>query len=178
MEMDEETNDIVGLISQAYGRDISVYDSSFLAKSLQKRLAATGITSFAAYRDCLRENRTEAEDFLDSLNITYSEFFRNPLTFALLEQRVLPALVERKALTCEEIRIWSATCAAGEEPYSIAILLDQIASATGKTIPARIFATDIGEEGLATARVGSYSAAALRNVALKHLQDCFTSRGD
>ncbi|MCX5971449.1 MAG: hypothetical protein NTV14_08110, partial [Coprothermobacterota bacterium] len=46
------------------------------------------------------------------------------------------------------------------------------------TIPARIFATDIGEEGLATARVGSYSAAALRNVALKHLQDCFTSRGD
>jgi chemotaxis methyl-accepting protein methylase len=133
---------------------------------------------FAAYRDCLRENRTEAESLLDSLRITYSEFFRNPLTFALLEQRVLPALIERKALTGEEIRIWSAACAAGEEPYSIAILLDQIASATGKAIPARIFATDIGEEGLATARVGSYNASALRNVTLKHLQDCFTSRGD
>ena len=78
---------------RTYGRDISAYEGRFLEKSFAKRQAATPAQSASAYLHLLSEDRAEANLFLDSLNITYSEFFRSPLTFAHLEQLILPNLL-------------------------------------------------------------------------------------
>lgn len=173
--MNKEMQQLVKTMSGMH-KEISCYDESFLVKSLEKRLAATSCATIADYCEYLSVNDGEAEEFNRSLNITYSEFFRNPLTFDVLEQRVLPALIdEKRELGRSEIRIWSAGCAAGQESYSVAILVDELISARKIPLSFRIFASDISDESLASARRGVYDAAALQNVKLKHIQSCFES---
>jgi len=156
-------------------RDISVYDEGFLLKSLEKRLAETGAGTLQAYCALLRVKPSEGELFFSSLGISYSEFFRNPLTFSVLEQLVLPALISELERTGrKELRVWSAGCAAGQEAYSLAILLTELAARRGQAFSFRIFATDISETGLAAARAGVYDGAALKNVRLEHLNKYFS----
>ena len=171
-------DELLGIIRVMSGmqNDISRYDESFLVTSLEKRLAATSCTTLSGYRAYLSAHDGEAEALLRSLNITYSGFFRNPLTFAVLEQQVLPRLIEEK-VECgtAEIRVWSAGCAAGQESYSVAILLDELLAARKIPLTFRIFATDISDDCLATARRGVFDAAAVQNVKLKHIHSCFAS---
>lgn len=173
--MNDELHHIIMAMSGKQ-KDISRYEESFLLKSLEKRLVATSVTTIADYREYLSEHDGEAAEFFRSLNITYSGFFRNPLTFALLEQQVLPRLIEEKPGSgTAEIRVWSAGCAAGQESYSVAILLDELLSAQQTSLSFRIFATDISENSLASARRGVYDAAAVQNVRLKYIDSCFES---
>ena len=172
--MNDDLHEIVKTMNVMHGRNISRYDESFLLKSLGQRLTATSCGTIKDYCEYLSEHDEEAEQFFRSLNITYSEFFRNPLTFAVLEQRVLPGLIEEKQESgTAEIRVWSAGCAAGQESYSIAILLDELLSARKSSLSFRIFATDISENCLATAKRGVYDTAAVQNVRLKHIHSCF-----
>ena len=166
-------------LERKHGLCIDAYDESFLQKSIDKRLAETGIKCLVAYEEYLAGNQVEAEYFCQSLRINYSEFFRNSLTFALLEQQVLPALTAAKKQSGQkEIRIWSAGCAAGQEIWSVAILLDELLTAKESPVSYRIFATDLSESDLAKARAGIYSAEAAGNICLKHLNSCFSRQGD
>ena len=166
------------MLARKHGLDVSVYSESLLEKSLARGMAATASPSPDAYLNRLEQNRTEAEAFVASLNISYSEFFRNPLAFALLEHLVLPQLVSQKS-GHGELRVWSAGCAGGQEPYSMAILLDDMARTRQPAPPNfRIFATDLSEAELAVARLGVYDAAATQNVRLKHLRNCFVQHGE
>ena len=175
--MNKEVNEIIRVMNQTHGREIAMYDESFLVKSLEKRRIATGVKTAVEYRRYLEENSTEADAFYSSLNITYSEFFRNPLTFALLEQWILPRLISQKS-GGGEIRVWSAGCSAGQEAYSIAMLLDKLDAAGGKAIRFRIFATDTSQSALALARDGVYDKDAVQNVRLKQLHNYFTMKGE
>ena len=176
-EKNTEVNEIIRVMNQIHGIDISMYDESFLLKSLGKRWIATGVKTAAAYLRYLEENSTEAAGFYNSLNINYSEFFRNPLTFALLEQWILPRLISQKAVG-GEIRVWSAGCSSGQEAYSIAMLLDKLTTSGAKPIRVRIFATDTSQSALALARDGVYDKNTVQNVRLKELHNYFTAKGD
>lgn len=170
---------IIQVLDGAHGLDISPYDKAFLAKSLEKRLTATGIKTAAAYGEYLGEHRAEADALFESLSIAYSVFFRDPLTFALIEQVILPSLVAAAEIAGRgEIRVWSAGCAAGQEAYSVAILLDELATVRCNPVAFRIFATDRSEAELAAARKGVYDVAAVQNVRLKHILGCFSTKGD
>ncbi|MFA6173869.1 MAG: protein-glutamate O-methyltransferase CheR [Kiritimatiellales bacterium] len=168
----------VRILEQVHGLDISPYEESFLRKSIDKRLAATGIETVAAYDGYLAEHREEAEIFCSSLRVIYSEFFRNPLAFAVLEQVILPGLIaEKKQSGRGGIRVWSAGCAAGEEVWSIAMLLDELTGAENRTLSYRIFASDLSDTDLSCARTGIYTADELKNVRLRHLDTCFARQG-
>lgn len=170
---------VIQTLHKTQGLDVSPYDESFLLKSIDKRLAATGLTSVAAYRDCLADNPAEAETFWRSLRIGYSEFFRNPLAFSMLGQWVLPHLAEEKKKTGRgEIRVWSAGCAAGQEAWSVAMLLNDLAEAHDPPLAYRIFATDLSEHDLALAHAGIYNADALGNVLSRYVRDYFVRQGD
>lgn len=160
-------------------RDVSSFDEEFLRRSMDVRRAAAGVPTSAAYLERLRDDPVEAKAFFASLHVGYSEFFRNSLTFAVLEQVVLPRLIDRGAGPQRpELRIWSAGCADGEEPYSVAILLDERFAARRRDPQYRIFATDRSEDGLAATRRGIYEAGSLRNVRQGHIESCFTRVGD
>ncbi|MGC8490646.1 MAG: CheR family methyltransferase [Syntrophobacteraceae bacterium] len=159
---------------QDRGKDISVFDETFLMQSVRKRLTANGVGSLALYTEVLKANAEEAALLWGSINISYSEFFRNPFTFFLIEQLVLPALIEKMRQNARpEIRIWSAGCAAGQEAYSLAILVEDLAEKGADASAFRIFATDHSQSAVAFAQHGVYDPAALRNVRLKHIQKYF-----
>lgn len=178
--MNKVLDRVVGIMDRVHGRDFSAYDEVFLRKTLEKRMAETGIGDSSTYCEYVLENGLEAEALSSALCISYSEFFRSQLNCALLEQMILPGILAAKETNGRgEIRVWSAGCAAGQEAYSIAILLDELVAKRGNHVDSfRIFATDRSESELEAARHGSYDVSAVRNVRLKHLQQYFTRRGD
>lgn len=169
----------VGAASSWDLHELSPYEESFLKDTMEKRRLATGMDSPDAYRERLRNDTVEAGELRRCLQVTYSEFFRNLLAFALLEEVVLPGLLQEAANAGrKELRVWSAGCAGGEEAYSIAILLDELTAARGPGVGYRVFATDICEPEMEKARRAVYDAASIRNVRLRHLDSCFTAEGN
>jgi len=156
-----------------------MYDEKFLLHSLQRRMLETHCISLEDYFKLLEKNYDEANHFINSLNINFSEFFRNPLTFAVLAKIILPALFQKKINSNrKEIRIWSAACAAGQEAYSLAILLEDCKNGDFEKFNYRIFATDISETLLNEASKGKYSTSSLNNITLKRLEKWFIKHGD
>jgi chemotaxis protein methyltransferase CheR len=173
-----DLQDVVLVMARVHGVDVSSYEVPFLIKSLDNRRQATAAETTGAYIEHLHD-RVEADALCRLLRVTYSEFFRNSLAFALLEQLVLPDLVEKSVRNHGgELRIWSAGCAAGQEAWSVAILLDEMADTLAHCVPFRIFATDLSEANLTFARNGIYSESAMGNVRLRHLQRYFARQGD
>jgi chemotaxis protein methyltransferase CheR len=176
--MNSEVKRILEAVSDSTGRNIFIYDESFLLKSLARRLTKNAIENMSAYLDFVTDNFDEGAEFFRSLNITYSEFFRDPLTFGLLERMILPGLFQKMDKSGgTEIRIWSCGCSAGQEPYSVAILLDELAARTGPRCGFRVFATDSDESELELARRGMYQTAMIDNVKFKHISNYFVQKG-
>jgi len=177
--MNKGINDIIALLLQIRGTNISIYDEDFLIKSLDKRLIATSNDSYINYFEYLKEHKDESGILLDSMLIAFSEFFRNPLTFAVLEQNILPSVIDNKITRNEkDLRIWSAACAAGQEAYSLAIVLEELLENLNKKLTCRIFATDINEEELSDAQKGIYQMASINKVSYKRIQKYFTQKDD
>lgn len=171
--------DRVVLLMRSNGIDVSKYDISFLEQSARKRMAETGCDSLEAYCVCLEQSVREKAVFTESLHVSYSTFFRNPLTFAVLERIILPSIMlQRKNSRRNEIRIWSAACAGGQEAYSLAILLEEWGGSNSHAFTYRIFATDQCEAQVKQAMKGEYAASALDNVSLKRFGEWFTRVGD
>jgi chemotaxis methyl-accepting protein methylase len=123
------------------------------------------------------ENPDEVSTLLESMNITYTEFFRNPLTFAHLEQWILPSLLEEKSEN-NELRIWSAGCSAGQEAYSIAMLIENIHACRARECRYRIIATDISESALVQARKAEYNERDIQKIRIKDLNEFFIRSGE
>lgn len=176
VRINPETDEIILIMNERYGKDLSMYDETFLLKSLERRMVATGVKK-PDYGTYLEENSIEAQILYESLNINYTQFFRNSLTFAMLEQLILPSIMNRKA-NGGEIRVWSAGCSTGQEAYTIGILLSELVSASTKAIKFRIFATDISPAALTIARDGIYQEDEVANLKMKHLKNYFTKSGE
>lgn len=167
---------LVELVRRSHGVDLAPFDANFLAKTLDKRAAAS-VETATAYGERLAKDFSEAEDLLQSLHIVYSEFFRNSLAFALLERLILPGLFEAKEKSGRGvIRVWSAGCATGQEAWSLAILLDDLNRTRETSVSYRIIATDWFAPNLAVARTGLYSEEAVGNVRMSHLRRYFYRR--
>lgn len=176
--MIELKNTITELLLREQGIDISKYDTTFLNNSIQKRIAEKQCNTPEEYYALIEQSNKEAKRFIDSLQISYTEFFRNPLTFSVLERIVLPSLfLNSKADKKKETRIWSAASASGQEAYSLAILIEEIKNANCSNCKFRIFATDQSEEQLLEASIGKYKASALNNMNIQRLKQWFIKEG-
>ena len=177
--MTKEIQKYIQLLKEQYALDISMYDSSFLEKSIQFRLSSTSCLNFEAYLDYMAKVPNETSCLFDQLSNSYSEFFRNPLTFAILEQLVIPGLFERQSKKLSgEIRIWSAGCASGQEPYSLAMLLDNFKNTRVPTMSYRIFATDNSVNELEVARKGVFDFKSVQNTKLEYAEKYFRQKGE
>jgi chemotaxis protein methyltransferase CheR len=142
-----------------------VFDESrrdSLSYSLGERLGATGARSVDEYLLMLAEptGLAELQSLLNAVTIQETHFFRNPPQFRALRQHVLPDVVRHAAARDRRIRVWSAGCSTGEEPYSVAMLLRELLPLTdGWDI--EVVATDISTRALEAARVGRYGIRAL-----------------
>ncbi len=175
---DHELTTVAALVRERAGRDVVQLDRTFLARSLERRRVATGLAGSGEYMARLAADPAELTILIASLDVHHSEFFRDPILHALLEERVLPGLALRKdAEGGSEIRVWSAGCAAGQEAYSVAATLLELAEAWRRPVRFRIFATDVSPEQVALARAGRYADTSVRNVRLRQLRRWFEPEG-
>jgi chemotaxis protein methyltransferase CheR len=133
-----------------------------------------GISSYAEYAHFLDKNPTECKELLDALTINVSEFFRDPTVWKAFQTTIMPLIIKEKMQTFQrELKIWSAGCADGEEPYTIAISIIDALSYNVKAFRIEITATDLDPQSLNRARAGIYSPAKLRLVKHSVLQRFF-----
>jgi len=134
------------------------YKERVLRRRIAVRMRAKNVTTFGAYAALLQKDPVEFDRLIDTVTINVSKFFRNASTWMLLRDRVVPELF---AWDAPVVNIWSAGSAAGEEAYSIAILVLQHAAEHGGDVDRfRITATDIDHDILERARTAEYGAFA------------------
>jgi chemotaxis protein methyltransferase CheR len=170
---------ILNFLNEERGFDFSGYYPAMLERRIGQRLIATTCKDFSDYLSCLQENSDELDNLLDVLTINVSRFFRNTLTFEYIADRVLPAIVyEKKKAADHSIRVWSAGCAMGEEPYSIAILTHELFEKEALETNINIFATDIDVKILKKAKKAAYSFESIKSVKYRLLKKYFTAEGE
>ena len=158
---DAEFRALMEKITRDRGFRCLSYKDKCLRRRVAVRMRASGAESYTEYASILDSDHQEYDRLHRVLTINVTKFFRNWDTYAVIEQRVIPALWES---TDRELRVWSAGCASGEEPYSLAILMHAHARATGDTgrlEGSSIIGTDIDSHVLATAERALYPEPAL-----------------
>jgi chemotaxis protein methyltransferase CheR len=131
---DEGLTPILDYLLEKRGFDFSGYHPAMLARRIGQRLAATSCQDFGDYLSCLQQNVDELDRLLDVITINVSRFFRDTLTFELIAARILPDIIGEKTRARDQsLRVWSAGCARGEEPYSLAILIHELLRNEEKT---------------------------------------------
>jgi len=155
------------LVSQMTGIDLRHYKSQQMDRRIQSLMQSWGLSSFEDYLEVLRNNPQRYKEFVKKLTINVSEFFRNPDRFIDLREQIFPELL--KSNSNSKIRIWSAGCSDGSEPYSIGIIAKELQAEKRVAI----FATDVDHEILARARQGSYAENELKNVPPELLKKYF-----
>jgi chemotaxis protein methyltransferase CheR len=158
---DRDLSTIARLVYDACGINLHEGKRALVAARLQKRLRHGGFRTFRQYIRHVRADVSgrEMTALLDAIATNHTSFFREPRHFQFFSQTVLPPLVDRAGL----ISVWSAGCASGEEPYTIAmLLLEQFGSSAAQRV--RLVATDLSTRALAAASAGVYKAARLEEL--------------
>ena len=137
-----------------------------LAAVVSERARATGHATPTSYLRWVQGRRGDAERqrLLDEVTVQETYFFRNPPQIEALRRRVLPELVRRAAGRARPLTVWSAGCSTGEEAYTLAMLLMELAPMLGYRAPARVLGTDVSAAALDTARRGVYVGRAVQGV--------------
>lgn len=162
-------------ISQARGLCCSAYKVGCFKRRLTVRMRARGAATYQDYAYLLAAGPAEYDRLLDALTINVTRFYRNPETWEVLASRMLPRLWAARA---GAVRCWSAGCSSGEEPYTLAMLLADLARRRGDPVlAARVDATDLDPQSLERATLGSYRRAMLRE-APPDLIRCYFEGGD
>ena len=151
----EALREILLLLRQRTGHDFSSYKGGTVLRRIQRRMSVRGLGNLSEYTRYMREHNEEPPALLKDLLISVTNFFRDREAFAALERRVIPRLLAGKQ-TADQIRVWSAGCATGEEAYSLAMLLSEALPARSDAPTIQIFATDLDEQAIAVAREGFY----------------------
>ncbi|HKH73107.1 MAG TPA: chemotaxis protein CheB [Vicinamibacterales bacterium] len=165
--------EILSLLRVRTGHDFSNYKPGTLMRRLHRRLHIVEVTSLNDYARLIREQPQEAVMLMKDLLISVTHFFRDPEVFAVLEQRVVPRLFERRGPD-DQIRVWVPGCATGEEAYSIAMLLSEYADGMVEPPHLQLFATDLDEDAITAAREGFYTGADVVDVPEKRLERFFS----
>ncbi len=159
------------------GHDFSNYKRPTLLRRIERRINVHGLPDLPAYAKYIQDNKAESTALLKDLLISVTNFFRDKKAFDMLEQEILPVLFTGKKFE-DQVRIWVAGCATGEEAYSIAMLCTEKISGSIDAPKIQIFATDIDDTAIATGRAGLYSINDLADVSPERLHRFFTKEGD
>ena len=159
------------MVSDSAGVSCAGYRDEYLKRRFEIRLRATGANTFAKYIIYLRKHPDEFTNLLNDLTINYTTFFRDADVYVQLEKTILPKLFQSK----NPVRIWSAGCASGEEPYSLAILVHKV---LGKSVNTNhqvtIFASDVDKDALSKASRGEYQQRQLSTLDQNLIDHFFT----
>ncbi len=151
--------------------DLNSYKERQMKRRIEALITKHGITTYKDYVQKIKVDRVAYDEFINYITINVSEFFRNPEQWIVLEKQVFPYLLERFG---KSLKIWSAACSTGDEPYSLAMLLS-------KFVPLnqiKILATDIDKQVMEKARVGLYHEKSIKDVPEEFVKKYFNKIND
>jgi chemotaxis protein methyltransferase CheR len=156
-------------VKKSTGIDLAQYKEAQMKRRLTTLRNKNGYPTFTAFFKAMMENKALFYEFLDKMTINVSEFWRNPNRWEVLRDKVLPVLGDGRS----RLRIWSAACSTGEEPYTLAMILAD----KGLLQSTYLLATDIDEGALSKAAQGLYLERSLKDVPADVSKRYFTQDG-
>lgn len=150
------------------GIDLNLYKEAQMKRRLTSLRNKRGYRDFVSYFQALNQDDDLLKEFVDRITINVSEFFRNPKRWHVLQTKVLPYLTREK----KSLQIWSAACSTGEEPYSLAMMLNTYFP----QIQYQILATDIDQKALDKAKEAIYSEQDMKEVPPELKMKYFTQK--
>lgn len=150
--------------------DLNAYKEKQMKRRIDTLIAKNGVVGYDKYVQVLKTDKTRFEEFVNYLTINVSEFYRNPDQWQLLDKEIFPELLNRFG---KNLKIWSAACSTGDEPYSLVMALT-------RHLPLnqiKILATDIDKQVIAKAKVGLYGEKSLVGVPADLKAKYFTKIG-
>ena len=143
-------------IKRKTGIDLALYKEAQMKRRLTSLYEKKGYKNFVEFLRALEGNRDLMNEFLDRMTINVSEFYRNAKRWEVLQNKIFPKLLEKN----KRLKIWSAACSTGEEPYSLAMVLSQHVPLS----QIQIIATDLDENVIQKAKLGVYPERSLAEV--------------
>lgn len=151
--------------------DLNAYKERQMKRRLESLISKKGYRGYEEYVRNLKKDPKALKEFLSYMTINVSEFYRNPSQWTVLEKEVLPYLAEKNS---GALKIWSAACSTGQEPYSLAMLLSKYYPLS----QIKIIATDIDEKILERAKSGEYDEKDIKGINKEFLVKHVTKKGD
>ncbi|MBE3562762.1 MAG: protein-glutamate O-methyltransferase CheR [Hydrogenibacillus schlegelii] len=167
--VEEAYDRFVARVRDVFGIELGLYKKPQMMRRLMSLMRRRGFDDFDRFLEALIADPKLRAEFVDRVTINVSEFFRNPELWALLDREVLASLSAQPKL-----RLWSAACSTGEEPYTLLMLLRERRSLRGVDL----LATDIDEPALEKARAARYEARSLVSVPPSFRERYFVRDGD
>lgn len=150
--------------------DLSAYKEKQMKRRIDTLIAKHHVVGYDKYVELIRTDKARFEEFVNYLTINVSEFYRNPDQWEVMDKQIIPELIGRFG---KNLKIWSAACSTGDEPYSLVMALS-------RHIPLnqiRIFATDLDKQVIAKAKAGLYAEKRIAAVPADLKQKYFTKIG-
>jgi chemotaxis methyl-accepting protein methylase len=156
---------LIGKIHEEKGLDLVQYRRAYVERRVAARLRTLNLHTYRQYAHYLDKHPDEYERLIDTLTINVTDFFRDSQVYDFFRTKVVPEIVTRKKMGRQRmLRVWSAGCATGEEPYSLAMAFLDALGVDGSGFMLTVFGTDLDPEALARAREGVYDIANLEHL--------------
>lgn len=150
--------------------DLSSYKERQMRRRIESLIKRNNYDDYDEYFKALTQNAKLYDEFINYLTINVSEFYRNPGQWEILEKDIIPNLLQQK----KNLKIWSAACSTGEEPYSLVMLMSRFMDLSN----IKIIATDIDDGAVAKAKRGIYVPKSLENLPKEFVTKFFDKEGD
>jgi len=168
---------IIEFIKEKSPLDFTDYKQTTILRRTKRRAASNNFKTLGNYLDFLKSAPEEVEALTRDFLISVTSFFRDKEAFDIIQKNILPEILERLT-PGEELKMWVAGCATGEEVYSLAILISEQLTGRFTDTIVKIFATDIDSAALAHAGKGIYNESVIKNVSHQRIESCFLKEGD
>lgn len=169
--MIKDYEDFKKFVLQNTGIDLNAYKERQMKRRIDSLIERNKYDGYDSYSKAIKTNKELMDQFVNYLTINVSEFYRNPALWKTLEDVILPDLIKKFG---SNLKIWSAACSTGDEPYSLAMVL-------AKKMPLNkihIIATDIDDQVLEKARDGVYAASSLKGLPDEYKNKYFEKMGE
>ncbi|MEJ6980876.1 chemotaxis protein CheB [Pedobacter sp. P351] len=173
---EKHLSDIINLIKEQSPLDFTDYKQTTILRRTKRRAAYSNFSTLASYIKFLKTNPHEVETLIQDFLISVTAFFRDKEAFDFIQNNVISGLLKSLAVD-EELKIWVAGCATGEEAYSMAILVNEQLTGKYKNTVVKIFATDIDNYALVFAGKGAYSQETTKSISQERLDKYFIKEG-
>jgi chemotaxis protein methyltransferase CheR len=151
--------------------DLNAYKERQMKRRIDALITKRAVKGYDDYVALLKKDKGVFDEFVNYLTINVSEFYRNPEQWRTLEKEIIPELIEKFG---NRLKIWSAACSTGDEPYSLVMVLAKFMPLSN----IKIIATDIDKQVLDKARLGLYNAKSLQGLPKEYINEYFTKIND